>query len=249
MPEPRRAPAGVPAAPAPSSGPAEVPHAAPGAPARAVVRVGRRLTGRISPSSRRQILGLVGAGTARLLLAYGFWPELQRFFTSSVPPRPRVVRTVPAPSIPLPPVVLPPEIPSIPNVELPKEIAIAPVVPTPPEWMKHGRGPGGSPGFDPAPRWPAAPDGAVSSYRAVDRRVKPAWSPPADTPAGQETVAVVDVGRDGWVTGAAVEQPSGDAAYDAAALAAITRAAPVPPLPDEVADAPLRMRLRFPIAD
>jgi TonB family protein len=199
---------------------------------------------RVSSSSRFQLAALGGTLGALALAAYVFWPEVQRFFTSAEPPAHVERRTVSTrPAIPMPPVVLPPEIPPMPKITIPEKIEIPPM-PTIPEWAERARQFGQAPVFSPTRPFPDALPG--SAYRgAVDRKVKQAWTSPGGARAGQEAVAVVDIGRDGTLARVALEKTSGDAAYDQAALAAIAKAMPFPPLPDDVPDTALRVRLHF----
>ena len=66
----------------------------------------------------------------------------------------------------------------------------------------------------------------------VYSRVAGKWSQPKGTPAlGKKTVVQAVIGRDGKLVSATVSTASGSKAWDAAALAAVKKAAPFPPLP------------------
>lgn len=72
----------------------------------------------------------------------------------------------------------------------------------------------------------------------VYSRVAGKWRQPGakGTPAlGKKTVVQAVIGRDGKLVSAVVSMPSGSKAWDDAALAAVKKAAPFPPLPDSYA--------------
>lgn len=63
-------------------------------------------------------------------------------------------------------------------------------------------------------------------------RVAGKWRQPKGTPAlGRKTVVQAVIGRDGKLMSATVSTASGSKAWDAAALDAVKKAAPFPPLP------------------
>ncbi|HZI15677.1 MAG TPA: TonB family protein [Myxococcus sp.] len=74
--------------------------------------------------------------------------------------------------------------------------------------------------------------------KKVYDRVAGKWRQPGakGTPAlGRKTVVQAVIGRDGALVSAAVSLPSGSKAWDDAALAAVKKAAPFPPLPQDYA--------------
>ncbi len=74
--------------------------------------------------------------------------------------------------------------------------------------------------------------------KKVYARVAGKWRQPGakGTPAlGKKTVVQAVIGRDGALVSAAVTMPSGSKAWDEAALAAVKKAAPFPPLPKDYA--------------
>ena len=79
--------------------------------------------------------------------------------------------------------------------------------------------------------------------RSVQAKITERWAGKAIP--GQQPVATFEIGRDGRVSGLAIEKPSGNPYYDQAALRAITEAAPFPPLPPEFAGPVLRVHLGF----
>lgn len=87
---------------------------------------------------------------------------------------------------------------------------------------------------------PAAASGAhaarvtdfdAASYRAlVARAVRAAVGSRCSLGAGSRVVIALSIGRTGAISGASISSPSGNAAFDAASLAAVRRAGPFPPL-------------------
>lgn len=68
---------------------------------------------------------------------------------------------------------------------------------------------------------------------ALRRKIDENWSPPgAGFAEAREVLVVFTILRDGSVSGAEVEQSSGDMFYDQAALRSVLRATPFPPLPE-----------------
>jgi protein TonB len=80
--------------------------------------------------------------------------------------------------------------------------------------------------------------------QTVQRKIHERWAPP---PRGAEGRAVIvfEIGRDGSIRRPAVENSSGDAGYDQAALRAVTDANPFPPLPEGFRESTLRIHLGF----
>jgi protein TonB len=78
------------------------------------------------------------------------------------------------------------------------------------------------------------------------RKIGEYWEPPPGA-WGDEVAAVIrfTVFRDGSAPPVSVEEPSGIAAFDAAAMRAVTRSAPLPPLPQEYAGENIVFHLRF----
>ena len=67
---------------------------------------------------------------------------------------------------------------------------------------------------------------------ALKRKINENWSPPgAGFAQTRETLVVFTIQRDGSVRGTDIEQSSGDAFYDQAAIRSVRRATPFPPLP------------------
>jgi protein TonB len=79
--------------------------------------------------------------------------------------------------------------------------------------------------------------------REVQRKIGQKWDSRARD--GQQPVAVFQIGRDGQVSGLAIEKTSGNALYDLSALRAITEASPFPPLPSDFQGSWLRVHLGF----
>jgi TonB family protein len=80
---------------------------------------------------------------------------------------------------------------------------------------------------------------------AVQRKVYEQWTQPAGGTQGQKAVIVFEIARNGEVSRARVEKPSGDAIYDLAALRAVTGASPLPPLPEQFRGTMLRVHFGF----
>lgn len=79
--------------------------------------------------------------------------------------------------------------------------------------------------------------------RIVQTKIAERWEGKALP--GNQPVAVFEIGRDGRVSGLAIEKKSGNPYYDQAALRAITEATPFPPLPPEFSGSLLRVHLGF----
>jgi protein TonB len=77
----------------------------------------------------------------------------------------------------------------------------------------------------------------------VTAKVHERWAAPRESQEGQVAVIVFEITRDGRIARAGVEKTSGNAAYDLAALRAVSEASPFPPLPDEFTEPPLRVHL------
>jgi TonB family protein len=83
-------------------------------------------------------------------------------------------------------------------------------------------------------------------FLALLRKIAEYWEPPPGN-WGDEVAAMVrfTVLRDGSVPPVSVEEPSGLGAFDASAMRAVTRAAPLPPLPQEYQGEQIVFHLRF----
>lgn len=83
-------------------------------------------------------------------------------------------------------------------------------------------------------------------FLALLRKIAEYWEPPRGT-WGDEVAAMVrfTVLRDGSVPPVSVEEPSGLSVFDASAMRAVTRAAPLPPLPQEYPGEQIVFHLRF----
>jgi protein TonB len=95
-------------------------------------------------------------------------------------------------------------------------------------------------------------DTADPRYRpylaGVKRRIWECWDVPAPPRGGSVRGTLVvefTLTRSGRVDAAAVSDPSGVPAFDRAALEAVARAGPYPPLPASIAGSALRVRARF----
>jgi protein TonB len=78
---------------------------------------------------------------------------------------------------------------------------------------------------------------------AVQRKINERWD--AWAQPGRQPVAVFAIGRDGRITGLAIEKTSGNPYYDQKALRAISEALPFPPLPAEYRESVLTIHLEF----
>ena len=78
---------------------------------------------------------------------------------------------------------------------------------------------------------------------AVQRKITERWEGRALQ--GRQPLVVFTIGRDGRISGLAVEKTSGNSYYDQAALRAINEAVPFPPLPAEFPEPALRIHLEF----
>jgi periplasmic protein TonB len=78
---------------------------------------------------------------------------------------------------------------------------------------------------------------------AVQRKITERWDVRAQP--GRQPVAVFAIGRDGRISGLAIEKTSGNPYYDQAALRAISEALPFPPLPAEFPEPVLTIHLGF----
>jgi protein TonB len=73
------------------------------------------------------------------------------------------------------------------------------------------------------------------------------WIVPANTESNR-AIVLFEIGRDGHIAKPIVEQSSGSALHDLAALRAITEASPFPPLPQEFPARSLRVHFGFEVA-
>jgi protein TonB len=82
--------------------------------------------------------------------------------------------------------------------------------------------------------------------RQVLQKVQGEWQrqPPVQEP-GQRPLILVEIMRDGSIRVPRVEQTSGSAFYDQAAVRAVVAASPFPPLPQDWSKASLRVMFRF----
>jgi protein TonB len=86
----------------------------------------------------------------------------------------------------------------------------------------------------PGPRFnayftPAFTDAAYQ--QAAAGKVLKAWKPPSGAPAGKLTVLIAKIAKDGTIAELKEHEKTGFAPWDDAALAAVKKAAPFPPLP------------------
>lgn len=152
-------------------------------------------------------------------------------------------QVAPAPVQPNPVVVAPPETKETPKPTKDEKTPIAEKPPQPPE--------------APAPRTTAPPQAAQAARMRYDGALsahlqKYKHYPPASRSAGEEGVAMLSftVGRDGQVLSSSIAKSSGSAALDAATLAMIRRAQPLPRFPPEMTQGsltvtvPIRYSLR-----
>ena len=79
--------------------------------------------------------------------------------------------------------------------------------------------------------------------KAVQTKVIERWNPWAQP--GRQPVVVFDIGRDGRITGLAIEKTSGNSYYDQKALRAVSEALPFPSLPAEFREPTLKIHFEF----
>ena len=80
---------------------------------------------------------------------------------------------------------------------------------------------------------------------ALDKVAK-GWAPATPLPPiGSKSVVIAGLGRDGRIIDARLHLKSGDAAFDAAALAAVRGAAPFAPLPKSYPEAGVEVHWHF----
>ena len=77
----------------------------------------------------------------------------------------------------------------------------------------------------------------------VQRKISERWQ--GRSLQGRQPTAVFDIGRDGRISGLAIEKTSGNPYYDQAALRAINEALPFPPLPEDFPAPFVRVHLGF----
>ncbi|MFZ5864047.1 MAG: energy transducer TonB [Nitrospirota bacterium] len=81
---------------------------------------------------------------------------------------------------------------------------------------------------------------------ALKRKINENWSPPgAGFAQTRATLVVFTILRDGSVRGAEIEQSSGDAFFDQAAIRSVQRANPFPPLPPGYAEESMKIFFSF----
>jgi protein TonB len=81
---------------------------------------------------------------------------------------------------------------------------------------------------------------------ALKRKINENWSPPgAGFAQTRATLVVFTIHRDGSVRGMDIEQSSGDAFYDQAAIRSVLRASPFPPLPPGYAEESMKIFFSF----
>jgi TonB family protein len=83
--------------------------------------------------------------------------------------------------------------------------------------------------------------------KVLERKMDQNWSPPiSGTPETQEVLVAFTIRRDGSVNGnPTIEQSSGNSYYDQAALRAVYRSSPFPPLPPAYPDETLKVYFSF----
>jgi protein TonB len=82
--------------------------------------------------------------------------------------------------------------------------------------------------------------------KALRRKIDENWSPPgAGFAQTRATLVVFTIQRDGSVIGTDIEQSSGDAFFDQAAIRSLQRATPFPPLPPGYSEDNMRIFLSF----
>ena len=87
---------------------------------------------------------------------------------------------------------------------------------------------------------------ALLAYRErVIHAVKDRWSPGPTPRSGLVTVVLFSIGPDGTAGDVRLSQSSGDTAYDASALGAVTLASPFGPPPDRGTDLLRRFSIEF----
>lgn len=86
----------------------------------------------------------------------------------------------------------------------------------------------------------------VAYQKEVFQKVAAAWKAPAKAPAvGKKCVVQAVISRDGRVQSSLVSMESGVKAWDKAALAAVEKAAPFPPLPSSYSQKTLEAHFHF----
>jgi protein TonB len=81
---------------------------------------------------------------------------------------------------------------------------------------------------------------------ALKRKINENWSPPgAGFAQTRATLVVFTIERDGSVRGMNVEESSGDAFYDQAAIRSVQRASPFPPLPPGYTEESMKIFFSF----
>ena len=89
----------------------------------------------------------------------------------------------------------------------------------------------------------------TSFQGACVAKVQAGWVVPAELPRkGSKTVVQSTIGRDGKLVGAIVTMKSGSKEWDTAALAAVKKASPFPPLPKTFAGSQAEVHWHFSLA-
>ena len=83
-------------------------------------------------------------------------------------------------------------------------------------------------------------------YNRLWEHVKSHWAvPPGVRGRGLSVIVSVVIDRQGRILRTVIEESSGSRAFDESALRALARSEPLPPIPDDVADATLEVGFRF----
>lgn len=187
-------------------------------------------------------------------------PPAAKTGPAELPQRPPELpaRTARRDSIGLPDRTLPPRAPSLPRPDDKERPQVASATPTrvlaPPTPESVRREPTAPPPPPPGQlSGSAAGAGTVTlnvsdfpfAYylRRVQEKISDKWEGKANP--GRQPVVVFEIGRNGQVSGLAVDKTSGNPFYDRVALRAITEASPFPPLPEEFKGSFLRVHLGF----
>lgn len=93
---------------------------------------------------------------------------------------------------------------------------------------------------------PAFTDAAYQKEAAA--KVLKVWKAPAGAPAGKKTVLIVEIAKDGSLAGLRDHMMTGYKPWDDAAIAAVKKAAPFPPLPKTWTFPTMEVHFHFEVA-